>query len=340
VPQEDGPGAQGPGMVRIGRRADAAGWMQEEVADYNNNKRSDLSPTSPAHDRLKQGPMDDSHMVHEPQAVSALMHGLVVSEPQAVSSFASSAHFIISSVRMIRYSFKAWLHMDAANIDTDEVTNRFKMVQFGRRADLASGGQVEVAERCEAGTLDAMWFGRWADAAGWAQDEVADDNNNKCSDLTLQAQDMKMMLEVSGRFEAGTLEMWFGRWADAAGWAQDEVADDNNNMCSDLTLQAQYMKMARTGRWADFAERVRDEAVDAFDGSPVPKDGSPGAMFATAALLRELLTSARSVYLMCSSAQLFNFKLPDAMPGVIMARPGGPNADEAEEVAEDNGLEE
>jgi hypothetical protein len=146
VPQEDCPEAQGPGLVRIDRWTDAAGWMQEEVADHNNNKRSDLSPTSSAHSRLKQGPMDDSHREHEPQAVSALMNGPAVSEPQAVS----------------------------------------------------------VAEIFEAGTVDMMWLRWWADAAGWAQDEVADDNNNKCSDLTMQAQYMNMI------FEALYTNMFFG----------------------------------------------------------------------------------------------------------------------------------
>jgi hypothetical protein len=278
-------------MVRIGRWADAAGRMQVKVADYNNNKRSDHSPTNSDQFRLKQGRMDDSHMVHEPQAVSASKQGPVVSEPQAVSFAVSSACFIFSSARVVSCSHFALIHSEAANIDTEVIAERFKNEQIeigpmasrvGRRADSTGCGLDEVVEILDDGTIDTRWFGRRAEAAGWAQDEVADyNNNNKRSDLTLQ-------------------QVRIGRWAEMAERIRDvdEVVFDGSpvpqNQCPAATLAPAILlrefltpassayfihssdrdtgrfKMVRIGRRTDTAACRRDEAEEVQETGRLP----------------------------------------------------------------------
>jgi hypothetical protein len=186
------------------------------------------------------------------------------------------------------------------------------------------------------------------------QDEVADynnNNNNKCSDLTLQTQNMMIICETytaetvlckgitKVRTTGPSETIQLGRWANLAGRMQDEAVE----------LQYKWrgrFKLERTGRWAEIAEWVRDEAEVVFDGTPVPKNGSPGAMFATAVLLREFLTPARSSYVVCRSALLHiaigNSDSYEETGRSKMARIGRwtKSADEAEEVAEDMGQEE
>jgi hypothetical protein len=180
-----------PAVVRIGRWANAAGRMQVKVADCNNNKRSDRSPTYSDRSRVKQGSIDDSHTEHEPQAVSALMLCPAVSEPQAVSIAASSACFIFSFNWVVSCSYFTLIYPEAA--DTEEFAERCKkeQIEVGPLAYSTGCGLDEVAEIDDAGTT------------GWVQDEVADynNNNNMCSDLIL--------LQVrTGRWaEIGTVEV-------------------------------------------------------------------------------------------------------------------------------------
>jgi hypothetical protein len=190
-----------PAVVRIGRWANAAGRMQVKVADCNNNKCSDCTPTFSDRSRVKQVSIDDSHTEHEPQAVSALMLcpavsepqavSIAVSEPQAVSIAASSTGFILSFNRVVSCCYFTLIYPEAA--DTEEFAERCKkeQIEVGPLAYSTGCGLDEVAEMDDKGT------------PGWGQNEAADynNNNNTCSDLIL-------LQGRTGRWaEIGTVEV-------------------------------------------------------------------------------------------------------------------------------------